>query len=312
MTRMLVTGAAGLLGSEVVRAAGARGYEVLAADRSTLDVTDREAVRATLQDRGGSTPPFTDVVHCAAYTAVDRAEDEPELARRVNVDGTRHVAEAAADAGARFVSVSTDYVFDGRARTPYAPDAPVSPLSVYGRTKLEGERVTLASQPGALVIRTSWLYGAGGRNFVSAMLERGRERAATGGAGRSGAAGRAGVAAGREPLRVVDDQRGRPTWARNTAQGLLDLLERRVRGVWHVADGGEASWLELAREAFRLCGVPTTLGAVSTEAWGAPAPRPRYSVLDVAGTEAILGRPRMDWREALRGYLTEVGELDGA
>jgi dTDP-4-dehydrorhamnose reductase len=304
---MLVTGAAGLLGSEVVRAAEARGYAVLAAGRGDLDVTDREAVREMLLGAGeagagdagstnGAPPGFTDVVHCAAYTAVDHAEEEPELAARVNVDGTRHVAEAAAGAGARFVSVSTDYVFDGEARSPYAPDAPVAPLSVYGRTKLEGERVALASQPGALVIRTSWLYGAGGRNFVSAMVERGRERA--------------GSAGGQvEPLRVVDDQRGRPTWARNTAEGLLDLLERRARGVWHVADGGEATWLELAREAYRLCGVPTPLDPVSTEEWGAPAPRPRYSVLDVAGTEALLGRPRIHWREALKRYLTEVGEI---
>lgn len=292
---MLVTGAAGLLGSEVVRAAGERGYEVLAAGRDDLDVTDREAVRAALRTR------FTDVVHCAAYTAVDRAEEEPELAARVNRDGTRYVAEAAADAGARFVYVSTDYVFDGTAHTPYPPDAPVAPPSVYGRTKLEGERVALASQPGALVIRTSWLYGAGGRNFVSAMLERGRERADGTGAEPTGA----------EPLRVVDDQRGRPSWARNTAEALLDLLERRVRGVWHVADGGEATWLELAREAYRVCGIATPLEPVSTEAWGAPAPRPHYSVLDIAGTEALLGRPQMDWHEALRRYLTEVGEIDG-
>lgn len=292
---MLVTGAAGLLGSEVVRSAEGRGYSVLAAGRSDVDVTDREAVRALLLGPAGSTPPFADVVHCAAYTAVDRAEEEPELAARVNVDGTRHVAEAAAEAGARFVYVSTDYVFDGEARAPYPPDAPVAPLSVYGRTKLEGERVALASQAGALVIRTSWLYGAGGRHFVSAMLERGKERAQAGGTG---------------PLRVVDDQRGRPSWARNTAEGLLDLLGRRTRGVWHVADGGEATWLELAREAFRMCGVTTRLEAVTTEAWGAPAPRPRYSVLDVAGTEALLGRPRMDWREALRRYLTEMGEID--
>ncbi|MEX0837557.1 MAG: dTDP-4-dehydrorhamnose reductase [Gemmatimonadota bacterium] len=296
MTHMLVTGAAGLLGSEVVGAAEHRGYEVLAAGRDDLDVTDRDAVwDLLLGGRGARTdgqpaPRFTDVVHCAAYTAVDGAEKEPAFAMRVNRDGTRHVAEAAAEAGARFVCVSTDYVFDGEARAPYAPDAPVAPLSVYGRTKLEGERVALASQPGALVVRTSWLYGAGGRNFVSAMLERGREQS--------------------EPLRVVNDQRGRPSWARNTAEGLLDLLERRARGVWHVADGGDATWLELARQAFRMCGVPTPLEPVSTEAWGAPAPRPRYSVLDVAGTEALLGRPQMDWHEALRRYLTEVGEID--
>ena len=297
MTRMLVTGAGGLLGSDVVRAARGRGYDVVAAGRAQLDVTHEEAVRAVVLDRGwapGRTGDrFTDVVHCAAYTAVDGAEEEPEEAMRANRDGTRHVADAAAEAGARFVYVSTDYVFDGRAKAPYLPDAEPAPLSVYGRTKLEGERAALASQRGALVVRTSWLYGSGGGNFVTSMLRLARERKEAG---------------TKEVLRVVDDQVGRPSWSRNVANGLLDLLERRVRGVWHVADAGEATWRELAREALRLVGVDVEVAAVSTEDWGAPAPRPAYSVLDLAATEALLGRPAMDWRRALRTFLTEAGE----
>ena len=291
---MLVTGAAGLLGSEVVRAARARGYEVLVADRSVLDVTDEGAVRAVMGR--GSDGGFSDVVHCAAYTAVDGAEDEPELAMRVNRDGTRFVAQAAAEAGARFVYVSTDYVFDGEATAPYLPEAPTAPRNAYGRTKLEGERAALASQVGALVVRTSWLYGEGGRNFVTTMLRVGSERVAAGAT---------------EPLRVVDDQRGRPSWSRNVAAGVLDLLERRVRGVWHMADGGTATWLELARETFRLAGVDVAVEGVSTEVWGAAAARPKYSVLDLGGTEALLGRAAMDWREALRDFLTEMGEIHG-
>ncbi|MDZ7780403.1 MAG: dTDP-4-dehydrorhamnose reductase [Gemmatimonadota bacterium] len=293
VTRVFVTGAEGLLGREVVAVATRRGYTVEAAGRGDLDATDADAVRACLVGRGRGEGPEL-VVHCAAYTAVDRAEEEPELAARVNRDGTAHVARAAAEAGARLIYPSTDYVFDGERATPYPPDTPPAPRSVYGRSKLEGERVALASAPEALVVRTSWLYGAGGRNFVTAMLERGRARARE---------------AGAEELRVVDDQRGRPTWARNTAEGMLDLFERRARGVWHVADGGEATWLDLAREAFRLCGVDAPIGPVSTAEWGAPAPRPAYSVLDVAGTEALLGRKRMNWREALRRFLTETGEL---
>lgn len=298
MTRLLVTGAEGLLGSEVTAAAARRGYVVEGAGRADLDVTDEEAVRARLVDRSPEERHEL-VIHCAAYTAVDGAEEEPERASRVNRDGTAHVARAAADGGAWFIYPSTDYVFDGERATPYLPETPPAPRSVYGRTKLEGERVTLASAPEALVARTSWLYGAGGRNFVTAMLERGRAMAREDGAGPEGAAG----------LRVVDDQRGRPTWARNTAEGILDLFERRVRGVWHVADGGEATWLDLARETFRLCGVEVPIGPVSTAEWGAPAPRPAYSVLDVAGTEALLGRARMDWRDALRRFLTETGDI---
>lgn len=284
--RILVTGAAGLLGSEVVAEARARGHEVLAADRAVLDVTDGEAAARLFADwRPGA------VIHCAAWTAVDRAEEEPEEAMRVNRDGTAAVAAAASDAGAWLVAISTDYVFDGTGTVPYLPHDPTGPRSAYGRTKLEAERAALASDPCALVVRTSWLYGEGGRNFVSAMLERGARG---------------------EPLRVVDDQRGRPTWGRNAAAVTLDLLHRRARGVWHVADGGEATWLELAREAFRLAGLSVPLAPVSTADWGAPAPRPAYSVLDVGGTEALLGRRMQDWREALAAFLETRGETRGA
>jgi len=296
MSRLLVTGAAGLLGTEVVAAARRRGHPVQASARADLDVTDREAVRGALAGAPRADRP-TAVVHCAAYTAVDGAEAEPELAERVNRDGAANVAAAAAEAGAWLVHVSTDYVFDGDARVPYPPDHPAAPRCVYGRTKLEGERAALASSPSALVMRTSWLYGVGGRNFVTAMIARGRAEA---------------LAPGEPTLRVVDDQRGRPTWARNTAEGILDLLGHRARGAWHVADGGEATWLELACEAFRLCGIATSLGAASTEAWGAPAPRPAYSVLDIRATEALLGRTSMHWREALRRFLTETGDIEAS
>ena len=292
---MLVTGGAGLLGSEVAGLAAARGYEVVAATRADLDVTDGAMVRRMVV--GGAGGPFTDVVHCAAFTAVDAAEGETGQAERVNRYGTGLVARAAAEAGARLVYVSSDYVFDGSSDRPYLPDDVTGPLSAYGRTKLAGEREALASQPGALVVRTSWLYGAGGRNFVTSMLELGRRRQAEGVA---------------EPLRVVSDQRGRPSWARNVARGVLDLLERRVRGVWHVADAGDASWLELARAVFRLAELDVGVEAVTTEDWGAPAPRPAFSVLDLAATEALLGREAVPWPRALRDFLTETGEIDAA
>jgi dTDP-4-dehydrorhamnose reductase len=282
--KLLVTGAGGLLGTEVAREGAERGHALVALERAALDVTDADAVR----ERVGDESP-TWVIHCAAYTAVDRAEDEPELAMRVNRDGAAHVARAAAGAGARMAHVSTDYVFDGRTRTPYRNDDEPAPLSVYGATKLAGERAVLdASLAGRrpLVTRTGWMYGAGGRNFVNAMLARAR--------------------AG-EALRVVDDQVGRPSWARNVARGMLELVERGVEGVWHVADGGTATWLELAREALRVEGLEARLDGVSTAEWGAAAARPRWSVLDVTATEQELGRPMEPWRNALRRYLEGRG-----
>lgn len=306
--KIVVTGAQGLLGSEVVKAGG---RSAVGLGRDALDVTDEEACRAVI---AGHAPDW--VVHCAAYTAVDRAEDEPEEAMRVNHGGTVNVATGAAAAGAGLVYVSTDYVFAGTQRTPYAPTDPVEPRSAYARTKRAGEEAALAA--GGVVVRTGWLYGPGGRNFVDAIVER---------------------AEAGESLKVVDDQWGRPTRARNVAEVMLELLakdpfraglrtdageglERTLDGghatnggdradggapppIWHVADRGEATWLELAREACRIRGIEASIEGVSTEAWGAAAPRPAYSVLDLTETERVLGRPMMPWREALRLHLDE-------
>lgn len=297
--KIVVTGARGLLGSEVVKAGGTA---VVGLGRDALDVTDEKACRAVIP---GHEPDW--VVHCAAYTAVDRAEDEPDEAMRVNHGGTVNVAAGAAAAGADLVYVSTDYVFGGTKRTPYAPTDPVEPLSVYARTKRAGEEAAL--EAGGVVVRAGWLYGPGGRNFVDAILER---------------------AEAGDALKVVDDQWGRPTRARNLAEVMLELLtkdpfraglrtdageglerklddasDRAAPAIWHVADRGEATWLELAREACRLRGVEATLEGVSTEAWGAAAPRPGYSVLDLTETERVLGRPMVPWREALRLHLEE-------
>lgn len=275
--KALVTGAAGLLGTDLVRAAHDRGWEVVGLDRGALDVTDADAVVDTLDRHAPDV-----VLHCAAYTAVDRAESEPHLARSVNVDGVGHTAEAAARVGATFVSFSTDFVFDGEAESPYLPGDSPKPLSVYGRTKLEGEQAAAGSGADHLVVRTSWLYGAGGRSFVTTILRR---------------------AEAGEPLRVVDDQRGRPTWARNLAVATLELVDEGARGTWHVTDGGACSWVELAQEALRIRRLTATVEVVTTEALGAPAPRPRYSVLDVSATEELLGRAMVPWPEALSEFL---------
>jgi dTDP-4-dehydrorhamnose reductase len=278
--RILVTGAAGLLGSAVERQGLERAHDVTGLTRARLDVTEGPSVRRVVLDHRPEV-----VVHCAAYTAVDRAEREPALARLVNRDGGRHVAEAAAESGAAVVYVSTDYVFDGRERVPYRPDDRPNPLSTYGRTKLEGEEATAESAPEHLIVRTSWLYGSG-RGFVPAILRRAR--------------------AG-EALRVVDDQQGRPTWAPSAAEAILDLVESGARGIWHVAGGGTCTWLELAREAIRQAGLDRPVERVTTEGFGAAAPRPRYSVLDLDATERLLGRAMTHWREDLSRFLGERG-----
>lgn len=298
--RLLVTGGRGLLGSEFEGMGVAAGHDVVAADREALDVTQLESARRSIQGRG-----FDWIVHCAAYTAVDRAEEDPEGARVLNVEGTRNVARAAREAGAGMVYVSTDYVFDGSTEKPYRPAQAPRPLSVYGRTKLEGERVVaeVFDRPGSdaavdipapLIVRTGWLYGEGGRGFVRSMIDR-AERG--------------------EALRVVNDQQGRPTFARHVATAVLELMSRASQGmqdgtgvgheVWHVADGGEGSWFDLAEEAFRLSGVQADLRGVTSEEFGAPAPRPRYSVLDLTETERALGRTMPDWRRVLADVLTD-------
>lgn len=304
--RLLVTGAAGLLGSEFVGLVGmGKGearhraslvpgqgpvwdqLEIIGLTRAELDVTDRQRVTQAL---GDFEPDW--VVHCAAYTAVDRAEEEPEEARRINVAGTVNVTDAGALHGVRVVYISTDYVFDGSKDEPYAPSDPVAPLSVYGRTKLAGEKAALAA--GGVAVRTGWLYGAGGDNFVDAMVRR---------------------ASAGESLRVVNDQRGRPTWARHVARGVVELLGHdavvgagggaaaEAGGVWHLADGGDATWLELARAAVRLRGLDVEVDGVTSREWGAIAPRPRYSVLDLTATEGVLGKRMTPWRDALEAYL---------
>lgn len=258
--RVLVTGAGGQVG----RALRPHLPDAVYLDRAALDVCDPAAVR----DAFGAGDV---VVHAAAKTDVDGCEREPDAAFAANADAARHVA----DTGARVIQLSTDYVFDGRSDAPYAEDHPTDPLSVYGRSKLAGERAVLA-RPGNLVVRTSWVYGDG-RNFFRAI--RGAERA-----------GRA--------LRVVDDQRGRPTAAADLARALAYLVSLDVSGVVHVTGDGEpCTWADLAELA-----VGHPVERISTEEFGAPAPRPRSSVLALDRARA-LGVPLADWRDSVTRYL---------
>jgi dTDP-4-dehydrorhamnose reductase len=276
--RVLVTGAGGMLGREVVRQLGGRGHEAVACDRRALDITDaalaRDVVRRAEPDA---------IVHCAAFTNVDAAESSPDDAFRVNVDGTENVARAAAESGARFMYVSTDYVFDGEASEPYRPDAPVNPLSVYGRSKLGGEEAARLAGD-ALIARTSWVYGRGGSNFASRLLERAR--------------------AG-ERVRAIVDQRSVPTWVHDTADVMIRLLEQQAAaGVYHVNNGGSASWYEFACAAVACAGLTVEVESVNVDDLALPAPRPAFSAMDVSATERAIGLIR-DWSDAL------VAAVDG-
>lgn len=247
-----------------------RGYTVAAPGKAQLDITDESAVHEAVRKLAPRT-----IIQCAAYTRVDDAESHESEAYRVNALGTKFVAEAARDVGARFVFPSTDYVFDGAATKPYEPESEPNPINAYGRTKLAGE-VNARAAPDHLVIRTSWLYGPGGRNFVRTIMER---------------------LGGDKPVRVVNDQVGRPTWTIDAARAVADLVKHGDPGVYHWCNGGEASWYELATAIARLRGV----GAVTpcfSDVVSTAAPRPRYSVLDVMRSEAVTGPPR-DWRLAL-------------
>lgn len=276
--KVILTGADGLLARDLIPTLRSRGFEVVASDVDRLDITDEAAVRELLSAEKPSL-----VVNCAAYTAVDLAEKEPEEAMRVNGMGPGILARAAAAARALMVHFSTDFVFDGRESTPYKPEDPCRPLNAYGRSKLRGEEEVMRSGAEYLIVRTSWLYGAGGGNFVSTMLARAKEAA---------------------PLRVVDDQVGRPTWAESLSTTTVDLLEAEARGVWHVTGGGEpTTWLGFARRILALSEIDVPISGVASEAWGALAQRPQYSVLDLSATESLLGRRTPSWDTDLRRFL---------
>ena len=275
--RLLITGAAGMLGHDVTAAAATGGHDVVALARADLDITDAAAVAAAVRDAR----PHA-IVNCAAWTDVDGAEAAEAEATAVNGEGAGNVAAAAHAAGAHVVHVSSDYVFDGRAREPYTEDAPTAPQGAYGRSKLAGERAVASRAEGAAIVRTAWLFGSHGRNFVATMLRLG---------------------GGRDAVDVVDDQVGSPTWTGHLAPALVEIATRRLTGVVHVAGGGACSWFDLARETFRLAGVPCEVRPQSTAALGRPAPRPAFSVLASTRPDA----PTLPaWPEGLAAYLAEI------
>ncbi|MER7108131.1 dTDP-4-dehydrorhamnose reductase [Streptomyces sp. NPDC000229] len=267
----VVTGAGGMLGRDVLRCAG---DDTVGLTRRDLDVTDRGAVLAALRALRPSV-----VVNCAAWTAVDDAETREADALAVNGTAVRYLAEACAEVRCALVHVSTDYVFDGHARVPYAECAVPGPRTAYGRTKLVGERAVLEALPErGYVVRTAWLYGAGGGNFVRTIMR---------------------LEASRDAVDVVADERGQPTWSADVA-GRLVRLVGAPPGIYHATNGGDGTWYDLARETFRLLGAdPARVRPTTSASYPRPAPRPAYSVLGHARWREADLPPLRDWREAL-------------
>lgn len=278
--RWLVTGAGGMLGADLVPALRAAGHEVTAAARGALDVTDLGACRAAVAGHDV-------VVNAAAWTAVDEAESREGAAFAVNAGGAANLARACRERAARMVHVSTDYVFGGDAHRPYDEDAAVAPRSAYGRTKLAGEWAVQALCPRSWVVRTAWLYGAGGGNFVATMAR---------------------LAAERETVDVVDDQRGQPTWTVDVAAAVVRLVGAGAPyGVWHATSAGETTWFGLTRELYGLLGLdPDRVRPTTTDRFPRPAPRPAYSVLGHDRWDRAGITPLRDWREALAAAVPDV------
>jgi dTDP-4-dehydrorhamnose reductase len=285
--KVLVLGSLGQLGRALFATAPV-GATLIGLDYQDIDIAESAQVAAAF-----ATHQPDLVINCAAYTAVDKAESEPDLARRINADAAGIVAAEAARTGARCVHISTDFVFDGTAHRPYLPDAVPSPLSIYGATKADGEAAVRAACPDALIVRTAWVYTAGGGNFVETMLR------LMAGAGENGG-----------PVRVIADQVGTPTHAKSLARTLWALIAAGAAGTYHATDAGVASWYDFAvaiRDEALALGQLTkavNITPIRTEDYPTPATRPAYSVLDKTATWAITGTPA-HWRHELIDMLKD-------
>ena len=279
MQTILVTGSNGQLGSELqhlVADFDEEGYRFIFTDVAELDITDRQAVSCFVEDNNVSI-----LINCAAYTAVDKAEHDPEKADLLNRVAPGYLAEAMEAVGGTMIQISTDYVFDGMGHMPYREDAPTHPTGVYGRTKLAGEEEVICGCTGSMVIRTAWLYSTFGNNFVKTMLRLGRER---------------------EHLSVVFDQIGTPTYARDLAKVILTIVRAGIKpGVFHYTNEGVCSWYDFARAVHRFAGLNSCdVRPVHTGEYPAEAPRPHYSVLDKTKIKEAYAIQIPWWEDSLK------------
>ena len=283
--RTVITGGGGMLAAALRQTLERRGAKPHVLSRGACDITDAQSVDDLFELQRP-----TLVLNCAAYTKVDLAEKETDLANRVNGAGAENLARGCAACGTKLVHYSTDYVFDGTLRRPLRPDDPVGPQSAYGKSKLLGEQaIQRVGGLDYLILRTAWLYGPGGPNFVKTMVT---------------------VARAGKPLRVINDQFGSPTYTLDLAAATLELLERDATGVWHLSNAGETNWHDFARAIFDEWKLTPDLQPTTSEAWKAQRPesatRPAYSVLDVTPFGETVGHPMRAWRDALAAFKDEV------
>ncbi|HBL77273.1 MAG: dTDP-4-dehydrorhamnose reductase [Bacteroidetes bacterium GWF2_42_66] len=287
MTKLLITGANGQLGSEIKKIAGQfSNLEFLFTDVAELDITNPGKVAAFLSE---SKPDF--LVNCAAYTAVDKAESDEETALLINATAVSILAEQSAKINCKIVHISTDYVFDGKASQPYTEDASVNPQSAYGRTKLEGELLCMKNNPQSIIIRTAWLYSAFGNNFVKTMLRLGRER---------------------DELRIVADQVGSPTNAADLATAILTIISSVATGektfetgIYHYSNEGVTSWYDFTVAIVETAGLSCKVVPITTAEYPSATPRPAYSVMDKSKIKRIFGLEIPHWKESLNKYFSE-------
>jgi dTDP-4-dehydrorhamnose reductase len=281
--KVVVAGAGGMLGRDFMAAARERDHDVVGLSHAALDITDASSVERALSLHRPDV-----VVNCAAYTDVDGAEADERGAMRVNDEGASILAAGAAAVGAKIVHPSSDYVFDGSSQQPYVESDVTGAISAYGRSKLAGETSVAVSNPRHFIVRASWLFGIGGKNFVETMLRLGDER---------------------PEVLVVSDQVGSPTYTRHLGEGLAELMERDDFGIHHMAADGRCSWYEFAQEIFDQAGVECHVMSGTTEMLARPAPRPAWSVLGSERRDPVV-LPR--WRRGLSEYLAERREIEAA
>lgn len=278
--KVLVTGAKGQLGTDLMNELEKRGIEGIGVDVQEMDITDAKACRHVIKASGADA-----VIHCAAYTAVDAAEDNIELCRRINGDGTRNVAQACKEADVKLMYISTDYVFDGQGTRPWEPDDERHPLNVYGQTKYEGELAVEELSDKYFIVRIAWVFGVAGKNFIKTMLRLGKERGA---------------------VSVVDDQIGSPTYTYDLARLLVDMIQTDKYGRYHATNEGLCSWYEFAKEIFRQAGMDVPVTPVSSDAFPAKATRPSNSRLNKEKLSENGFERLPAWQDALGRFLKEI------
>jgi dTDP-4-dehydrorhamnose reductase len=279
--KALIIGGKGLLGKNIAPVFD-KTFDLTICDIDTWDITDRASGESHIEKYRPDV-----LINLAAMTDVDGCEDtKKELAERINGYGAGIIADLCREHNVRFVHISTDYVFDGKKTVPYKENDLPSPISVYGTTKLMGERAVLEKNPSSLIVRAQWLYGKGGENFITKVVN---------------------IAKQSGTLRVVNDQRGSPTYARDLAEPLIALIEKGKSGIYHLANSGSCTWFEFAGEIFRLLEIDTAIIPISSEELERKAKRPSYSVFDMWKFQKDTGLKIRPWQEALREYLTAIG-----